>query len=110
MLLCLSAQLMVNKLLCFCSTNKQGLSWDTSVFQLGLIFQMLLKMLWAVQNISEYKRHDGGLRNFFKLLVPTEYEISIIYIGYRPVNDEHRIAPLLWQVLMYTHGSDSVWP
>ena len=32
----------------FCSTNKQGLSWDTSVFQLELIIQMLLKMLQVV--------------------------------------------------------------
>ena len=44
----LPMQLMVNKLLCFCSTNKQGLSWNTSVFQLELIIQMLLKMLQVV--------------------------------------------------------------
>ena len=97
---------MVNKLICFCSTNKQELRWDTSVFQLGLIIQ---KMLQAVQNISrsgcsEYKCHDDVPRSFI------ENVSSVICIGYRPVDDEYGIALLSWKVLMYTHGSESVWP
>ena len=85
---------MVNKLLA--TSYKQGLRWDTSVFQLGLIIHKLLKMLQAVQNISQnyfsdYRPHDGGPRSF--LSPPPEYERSVICIGYRPVNDEHKNNP-----------------
>ena len=41
---------------------------------------------------------------------PIKYEISVKCIGYRTENDEHRIPPPLWKVLMYTHSSEPVRP